>query len=102
MTKTSRAIRTYTKAERKVFDTLCKSIEARLKEIGKNKIWLASKLGIATNRLSMILKNQSRGEIWNILELQKLAVALQCSVVFNQKQKISLQYAPKDTSDENL
>ena len=77
----SRFTRIYTTKEQELFADIKLKIEARLKKMSQTKEWLALKMGISKSRLSMLLGNQSRGEIWNILELTKLKEILGVSIL---------------------
>ena len=71
------------KQEKEIFAQLKTAIELRLKELGKNKLWLSEQLNISNSRLSMILGNQTRGEVWKLMEIVKVGEVLNFSMVID-------------------
>lgn len=85
MKNTQRFHRVNTPEEQIIFDKIKLEVELRLKKLGQTKAWLAGRMNVSPSRISMLLKDQSRGEIWNVLELDKLRKILGVSVILTSK-----------------
>jgi len=83
-------MRTIPQIEYQALATLKKGIESKLKELKLSKKDFAKKLNISASRLSTLLNNPDRGEVWNLTELIKLQQILMVEVIIS-KTGISLR-----------
>lgn len=91
----ARIVKVFTHTERQVFADMKNGVQSRLKELGIKKKKLADELGVSPSRLSMLLGDQSRGEVWSILDIIALQKALSVSIIFSSDTVIFKPIAPK-------